>query len=446
MKALIKKIISQKVINFYHFLISSLATRYFNNPSDEMVVIGVTGTKGKSTVVNLVGKMLAQADFKVGWITSVNVRIGKKTKPNPWNMTMPGRFMLQRSLRKMADANCDYVVIEVTSEGIKQWRHRGINFDTVCFTNISPEHIKAHGSFENYKQAKGKIFKNLVSKKRKKLPSSPYLGKVIPKIIVANHDDSDSDYFLGFDADKKFTFGIEKDPKKSDQSFVPKSYEVSGKGIKFRLDSTTFSCSLLGRFNLYNILGALTIARAHKIDFVTIKKALAQIEEIPGRMEFIDQGQDFEVVVDFAHTPDSFQAVLETIKRAFFVVSGFKDCICVFGSAGGGRDQWKRPKLGKIASEYCDKIVLTTDDPYKEDPQKIAVDIKEGIDTSDTEVFEELDRRKAIRKAFRMASKDDIVLLLGKGSERVLPVDGEKIDWDDREVAREELQKIMESS
>jgi UDP-N-acetylmuramoyl-L-alanyl-D-glutamate--2,6-diaminopimelate ligase len=212
--------------------------------------------------------------------------------------------------------------------------------------------------------------------------------------------------------------------------------------VKFRLDSTTFFCSLLGRFNLYNILGALAIVRAHKVDFVTIKEALSKVEGIPGRMEFIDEGQDFEVIVDFAHTPDSFQAVLETIKKAFFIVSGFKDCICVFGSAGGGRDQWKRPKLGEIASKYCDKIILTTDDPYKEDPKKIAADIKEGIDTGSTEVLEELDRREAIRRAFQLASEDDIVLLLGKGAEKILPIGGEKISWDDREVAREELEKL----
>lgn len=446
MKALLKKIIPGRLINFYHFLISSLAVRYFNDPSQEMVVVGVTGTKGKSTVVNLAGRMLAQAGYKVGWITSVNVRIGEQIKPNPWNMTMPGRFMLQRALRKMAAANCEYVLVEVTSEGIKQWRHRGINFDTVCFTNISPEHIEAHGSFEDYKKAKGKIFKNLVTKQRKKLPFSPYLGKVVPKIIIANHDDEESSYFLDFSADKKFTFGLERDKRERDQSFVPANYEVSGKGVKFRLDSTTFFCSLLGRFNLYNILGALAIARAHKVDFVTIKEALAEVEGVPGRMEFINEGQDFEVIVDFAHTPDSFRAVLETVKKSFFVVSGFKDCICVFGSAGGGRDQWKRPQLGKLASEYCDKIVLTTDDPYKEDPQKIIDAIKEGIDKENAEVYEKLDRREAIRKAFQLASQDDIVLLLGKGAEKVLPIGGEKLSWDDRKVAREELQKIMESS
>lgn len=446
MKRLIKKILPEKVVNFYHFILAMFASFYYRFPSRKLVVIGVTGTKGKSTAVYLAGRMIEQAGYKVGWISSLNIKIGEKEWLNPWHMTMPGRLRTHWLLRQMSNRGCDYVLIEVTSEGIKQWRHWGINFDTVCFTNLAPEHLEAHGGFEAYKKTKARIFKNLSSQRRKKLPFSPYLDQQVPKIIVANRDDPQGDYYLNFDADKKYTFGLKRGGEQiqAGQDFVPASFEVSGKGIKFRLDSTTFECKLLGKFNLYNALSALAIARSQKIDFLTIKKALSNIKGLPGRMEFIDEGQDFEIIVDLAHTPDSFEAVFETIKETYFLVSGFKNCICVFGAAGGGRDKWKRPQLGEVAAKYCDRIVLTNEDPYNEDPDQIIADIAEGIEDKD-KVDKVKNRRKAIRKALKMADKNDIVLILGKGTEANMVIGDKEIPWDDREVTKEEIRSVLTS-
>ncbi|HMB66233.1 MAG TPA: UDP-N-acetylmuramoyl-L-alanyl-D-glutamate--2,6-diaminopimelate ligase, partial [Patescibacteria group bacterium] len=423
-----------------------LASYYYSFPSQDMVVIGVTGTKGKSTVVNLAGRMLEEAGYKVGWISSLSIKIGAKESLNPWHMTMPGRFKTRSLLRRMEKEGCEYALLEVTSEGIKQWRHWGLNLDTVCFTNLAPEHLEAHGGFEAYKRTKGKIFKNLTSHQRKRLPFSPYLDQQVPKVIIANRDDKQSDYYLGFSADKKFTFGLKRgeDKLEPDQDFIPASFEVSGKGIKFRLDSTTFECKLLGKFNLYNALSALAVARSQKVDFLTIKKALAKVKGLPGRMEFIDEGQDFEVIVDLAHTPDSFEAVMETVKETYFVVSGFKNCICVFGAAGGGRDRWKRPKLGEVADKYCDKIILTNEDPYKENPDQIIADIAEGIENEE-KVIKIKDRRKAIGRALEIADEGDIVLILGKGTEANMVVGNKRIPWDEREVTRACLQDNVAS-
>lgn len=444
MKHLLKKIIPESVLSLYHYLLAVAANYWYHKPSEEMIVIGVTGTKGKSTVVNLTGRMLEESGFEVGWVTSLNVKIRDDDFLNPWHMTMPGRFKLQKFLRKMADRGCQYALVEVTSEGIKQWRHLGINFDTVCFTNLAPEHLEAHGGFEAYKKTKGRIFKNLSGQERKKLPFSPYLGQQVPKIIAANRDDEQSEYFLHFDADRKFSFGLEKkqSEKDRDRDFIPSNYEAFGKGIKFRLDSTVFESKLLGKFNVYNALAALTLARSQRVDFVTIKKALAKVKGLPGRMEFIDQGQDFEVIVDLAHTPDSFEAVFKTVKKSSFVVSGFRNMICVFGAAGGGRDEWKRPRLGEIADQYCDQIILTNEDPYREDPDKIIDDIAQGVDNKD-KLHKVKNRRKAIRKAFQIADKKDVVLLLGKGTEATMVIGGKEFDWDERKVAEEELEKVL---
>lgn len=436
MKNLLKKIIPEKIINLYHLLIAILASFYYRFPSQEMIVIGVTGTKGKSTVINLTGRMLEQAGYKVGWVSSLNVKMGPEEFLNPWHMTMPGRFKIQQLLRTMSNRNCEYVLIEATSEGIKQWRHWGINFDTVCFTNLSPEHLKAHGSFEAYKKTKGRIFKRLSSHERKEFSFSPFPDKKIPKTIVANKDDQHSDYYLGFEADQKFAFGLQAQEDEGFTYFQPEDYQVKDQGSEFSLQGTDFQVKLPGKFNLENALAALTIARSQKMEFSTIKKALEEVKQLPGRMETIDEGQSFKVIVDLAHTPDSFEAMFEAVEPS----SQDSKTICVFGAAGGDRDEWKRPELGKIADSYCDEIILTNEDPYQEDPDKIINDIAQGINES--ELLRIKDRRKAIRKSLEIAEEDDKVLILGKGTEATMVIGDRTISWDEREVTREELRKI----
>lgn len=436
MKRLIKKIVPQVLINFYHLLWAIAAGLIYRFPSRKMIVIGITGTKGKSTTINLAGRILEEAGFKIGWISSLNIKIGESQQLNPWHITMPGRLRLRRLLKKMVSKGCQYALIEVTSEGIKQWRHWGVDFDLVCFTNLAPEHIETHGGFENYKRAKGKIFKNLASSSVKNFSFSNFQPEPVPKTIIANKDDPYSWYFLDFGADRKITFGIKKEA-----DLKPSKYTVLKQGLKFKLEGIEFQTNLIGKFNLYNVLAALSIAYSQKVDLRVIKKVLSRIQGLPGRMEFIKEGQDFKVVVDLAHTPDSFKAVFETLQQTFFDDPEFGRYICIFGAAGGGRDQWKRPQLGKIAEKFCDKIILTNEDPYWEDPDQIIEDIKQGIEDQN-KVEKIKDRRKAIHYGLELADKGDLVAVLGKGTEATQVIKGEKFEWDDREVVREELGKL----
>lgn len=385
MKTLIKKIIPPFFLDWYHLTLAFLGAILYGFPAQKLKVIGITGTNGKSTVVNLATEVLEEAGFKVASLSSIKFKIGPKEWQNSLKMTMPGRMKLQKFLRQAVTANCQYAVIEVTSEGIKQHRQRFIDFEVAVLTNLTPEHIESHGSFEKYREAKGKLF------------------QACQKIHIINTDDPNAEYFLQFPAKKKIVYG-------------------GRTSVKLNL-------KLLGEFNYYNALAALQIGLSQGIDLETGKKALEKAESIPGRMEVIYR-KPYSVIVDYAHTPDALEKVYETI-------TGRK--ICVLGACGGGRDKWKRPELGKIAEKYCDEIILTNEDPYDESPEKILEDIKKGAPGAQ----KILDRREAIRKALGLAKPNDTVIITGKGSEPWMCVArGKKIPWDDREIVREEFREL----
>ncbi|HNU96874.1 MAG TPA: UDP-N-acetylmuramoyl-L-alanyl-D-glutamate--2,6-diaminopimelate ligase [Candidatus Portnoybacteria bacterium] len=372
-------------------------------PSKKLIVIGITGTKGKSTTVVLSGKIFQEAGIKVGWVSSLTINYGEEEIINKYHMTMPGRFFIQSALAKMVKNGCKYAIIEVTSEGIKQFRHKFIKFSGAVFTNLAPEHIEAHGSFEKYRSAKLKLFKTT--------------AKIKNNFGIYNVDDKNVEWFLKYSIKNKFEFS-------------PKN------------DKIDLQMSLIGDFNYANALAALTIAKSQGISEEIAKQAFKKVKFIPGRMEEIVEGQNFRIFVDLAHTPDSFEKVFEAIKQI-----PRNKIISVFGAAGGGRDKWKRPELGRIASENSDIVILCNEDSYSENPGQIISEIKSGIQNTrhkiqDT-IFEIEDRREAIKKAFLLAQKDDIVLILGKGTEQTMVIGKNKFCWDDREVVREELKKIM---
>jgi len=441
-----KKYIPGFLKSYYHFLLVVLAATIYGFPSQKIKVIGITGTQGKSTTVNLLGKILEEAGFKTSWVSSLNIKIGQKQRINPYHMTMPGRFFIQKFLRQSVNQGCDYAIIEVTSEGIIQHRHRFINFDVALFTNLSPEHIERHGSFKKYKQAKEKLFQSL-SKSSKKVID----GRKIKKIIIANLDDEHVKDFLQFPADEKWGYRLK--PKTQNQQLESENqfkslkiteaqqYQVQTKGIKFNVEHTEFNLKLLSKFNIYNALAAICAASSQGIGFNTSKNALQKTRGMAGRMEEIIRGQKFKVFVDLAHTPNSFKQVFKfarTLKP--------KNIIAVFGSAGGGRDKWKRPELGKIAANFCQFIVLTNEDPYDENPGEIINNIEKGVADSGFEMkncFQVEDRRKGIKKALSLAKKDDIVMVLGKGTEQTMVVGEKTSKWDDRETTKEELEKVI---
>ncbi|OGN27671.1 MAG: hypothetical protein A2941_01635 [Candidatus Yanofskybacteria bacterium RIFCSPLOWO2_01_FULL_49_17] len=409
----IKRVIPRPVFEFfqpmYHRTLAYGGALRYGFPSHGMKVIGVTGTKGKSTTVFLITKILEGAGKKVAAIGSLGFKMGKKEWPNTLKMTMPGRFRLQKFLNEACRAGCEFVVLEVTSEGIKQMRHLGIKFDTAVFTNIHREHLETHGSFESYLKAKQELF------------------RVCGKNHVINVEDPNAEEFLKFNADKKLTFGL----KEGDVH--PGSYKAVSDHSEFIILGEQVMLSLAGQFNIYNALAAIATTSVYDITLHQAAEALAAITAIPGRMEFI-QREPFSIVVDYAHTPDSLRVVYEEIKKH---TTG--RLIVVFGSCGGGRDKWKRPEFGKIADELADEIILTNEDPYEEDPMAIIEEIKVGIGRTDKlQVI--LDRKEAISAAIKMAAPGDSVVITGKGSEISMAVAGnKKIPWSDKEIVKEAL-------
>lgn len=411
--------------SIYHYLWAFFSALFYGFPSRHLKVIGITGTKGKSTVSEMTLKILEEAGFRVALLNSIKIKITENEEKNLFKMTTPGRGYLQRFLKKAVKAQCQYAIIEITSEGISQHRQKFINFDTVVFTNLSPEHIERHGSFENYRAAKGKLFEE--NKKNH----------------ILNLDNANIDYFLQFSAEKKIGFTLKDSQKPVDKIIKGENLEIQEEGSKFFVEETEFNLHLPGKFNVYNALCAIAIAASQNISLITCKKALEKIQGVPGRMEMVIK-KPFKVIVDYAHTADSLCEVYKTLTNSRKLAKN--KLICVFGACGGGRDKWKRPKMGEVAAQYCDEIILTNEDPYDEDPYQILSMIKSGIFKSKFPIsnfHEILDRREAIRKALSLAKPNDIVVITGKGCEPWMCVaNGKKISWDDREIVKEEFNNL----
>ncbi len=434
-KRLLKKIVPQPVLLFYHWALAHLAAFIYGHPSNKMIVIGVTGTSAKSTVVNLIGQILEQAGFKVGLTTTFNFKIGKEEKINKHKMTMLGRFALQKLLKQMYKAGCQYAVIETTSQGVKQYRHLGINYDIGVFTNLSKEHIEYHGSFEKYRKAKQKFFQHLSKCKRKKINK-----KIINKASIVNLDDENKEYFLKFKVDQQYGYTCEGNILKDIKVVSAENIRTMSDGSEFIVNNVNFKINLLGKFNVINALSAICVALSQSIDLNICQKALTKVEQIPGRMEVVDK-QPFTVIVDYAHIPDSLEKVYQTLKnlrQKRIRLRRKPRLICVLGSAGGGRDKWKRPIMGQIAEKYGDEIIITNEDSYNEDPEQIIDQIISGI--KNKKAIKILDRKKAIRKAINLARAGDVVIITGKGCEPwIMGPKNQKIAWDDRAIVREVL-------
>ncbi len=439
-KSFIRQLAPVFVISAYHLSLAFFAALWYRFPSRYMVVVGVTGTKGKSSTIFMLAKILEEAGIAVAASSSLMFKIKENEWLNPYHMTMAGRFRLQKFLYQAKSAGCTHVIIETTSEGIAQHRHRFIYFDAAVFTNLSPEHIEAHGGFENYKQAKGKLFAAL-----SRSPHKTVAGKRVEKISVVNIDDEQALYFIGFFADRKYGFSARGMSllEGSDKAmcFFAQVKQTDSSISAFVLDGVSFSLRVPGEFNIYNALCAAVTAKGLGVECAIASKALEKIEEIPGRMKFVREGQTFTAVIDLAHTPSSFEAVFKTaaaLKRSEGRI------IALFGSAGGGRDKWKRPELGAIAARYADYIILTSEDPYDEDPLAICAAISAGIAREGfrgtLKIIQE--RRSAIQAAVSAARENDTVLFLGKGTEQTIIAGGQSLFWDEQSVVSEEIKRM----
>src|SRR3989344_3915498 len=327
-KKFLKKIIPARLWDAGHLILALTGALRYWFPSRGIIVIGVTGTNGKSTVVEIIHQIFSDFGFRVGSLSSLREKIRDEISPAKPKTTMPGRWALQRFLSEARRVGSQIAVVEVTSEGIKQYRHIGVDFDSAVITNLRPEHIEAHGSFEAYRSAKGRVF-----------------AKV--RRSVVNLDDPSAFYFAHFEADEKVGYGLAKENNRDGlKAVLPEDVRFSADEIAFSYGGLKFSSSLVGDFNLYNILAALAVAVGFKLPLEGVRDSIKKIKGIPGRMELV-QKEPFRVVVDYAHTPDALEAVFRMVRS--FWAPPEKKIIAVFGSAGGGRDKWKPPEPGRHA-------------------------------------------------------------------------------------------------
>ncbi len=441
MKRVIRKILPRFVLQGYHLALAKTASVVYRNPSRNMIVIGVTGTKGKSTTSFMIAKLLEASGHTVGLTSTALFKIGKKEWLNDTKMTMLGRFRLQRFLRDMVKKGCDVAVVETSSEGVLQSRHRGIDYDIAVFTNLTPEHLEAHGGFENYKNAKLAFFQHVAKGHAKKIH-----GETIEKAFVVNLDDPHAKDFLQFSVAKRYGWSMQSaDQTALDKVFQISQVESTAQGSDFLLSGQRFHVPLIGKVNVMNAGAAVTVAHHLGATFTTIQQGLAQLPQMPGRMERIDNPLGFTVIVDYAHEPESTKKLYEAV-RLFLP----KRIIHVTGSAGGGRDKARRHILGNLAGQNATIVVVTNEDPYDEDPQAIidavASGAREAGKRDNVDLFLIPDRRDAIAKALYLAQEEDVVLITGKGSEAVIVGKNfAKTPHDDRVVVKDELEKLVKS-
>lgn len=433
MKWLAQKFIPGFLVSWYHFCLAFFSAALFGFPSRKLVVIGITGTKGKTSTGHFIWSALNSAGYKTGLISTATIAIGKAAAVNTKHMTMPGRFAIERILRNMVASGSEFAVIETTSQGILQWRHKGIVYDIAIFTNLTPEHIEAHGSFAAYRGAKQELFKHLGASARKNVG-----GRAIPKIIIANADSPEARNFLRYPADRKLTYGTVEGADARATDIVDRidgvSFNVSGKKIRLHV---------AGAFNAVNALPALLMAEALHLDREKVARGLEAVTSIPGRMEVVSK-EPFTVIVDYAHEKRSMIEAL-TACRSFLEPKN--RLIALIGSEGGGRDRAKRKEIGEAAGELADIVFISTTDPYDEEPISIINEVaaaacsagkREGVN-----LFRIPDRREAIAKALDLAKLEDIVILTGMGAQETMIVKNQKtLPWNDRAIALEELQKI----
>jgi UDP-N-acetylmuramoyl-L-alanyl-D-glutamate--2,6-diaminopimelate ligase len=442
LKKFIRGLVPAGVLIGYHASVNWIAQLFAGFPARTMITIGVTGTEGKTSTVSYISNLLVTAGFKTGFTSTATFKVGPRVTMNPMKMTMPGRFSLARLLLRIKKSGARYLIVENTSEGLRQHRHAGIAYDVAVFTNLSPEHIESHGSFENYRKAKEMLFASLAHAHRK--PG-------VKKIIIANLDDAHAKHFLSYDADEKWGFTLEGAGSHEVTHVVrPAEYSCGPTGIEFVLtdkagNAVRISTGLVGIFNLKNMLAAAAVALSQGVTLEKVKEGLEKLEPVPGRMEPISEGQPFTVIVDYAHAPSSLKLVYSTLREQ---LAPGKKLIAVLGSAGGGRDKGKRPVMGELAARLVDFSVVTNEDPYDEDPAEIIQQVAQGFVNAGKKKGEDyvevLDRREGIRWALDKARPGDVVVITGKGCEAVImSKDGKRIPHDDRTVAREIIGELQ---
>jgi UDP-N-acetylmuramoyl-L-alanyl-D-glutamate--2,6-diaminopimelate ligase len=385
------------------------ADEFFDRPTEELQVAGVTGTNGKTTTAFLLYAILAAAGRRPGLLGTIESRVGGERRPAV--RTTPEAIDLQREFREMLDAGDRSAAVEATSHGSALGRLDRVRFSALVFTNLTQDHLDFHGTLEEYFDAKRRLFTET------RPPAAVNVGDAHGRLLAEE--------LRG--RNELLTFGLTDDAElRADE------LELGPRGAHFRVDGIELETRLRGRFNVENVLGAVAAARLLEIPDDAIAYGVRELRGVPGRFEAVDEGQPFAVLVDYAHTPDSLENVLRTARDL-----AQNRVICVFG-CGGDRDRGKRPLMGRIATELADVAIVTSDNPRSEEPEAIIAEILAGA--SDAEV--EPDRREAIARAIGEAAEGDVVVIAGKGHEQGQQFADGTIPFDDREVAREALRRL----
>lgn len=391
-----------------------LCAAFFGNPADSLTLIGVTGTNGKTTSCFLIHDLLTKLGYSTGLLGTIKNVAGSLELPS--TLTTPDPFELHGLFRKMVDAGCTHCVMEASSQALYQRRLEGVHFKAAIFTNLTQDHLDYHGTFENYIAAKAMLFRQT-------------------EIAVLNEDDEAAFKMVEGADCKVITFSRKRD----EADYTAKNIQIRAGGVEYELVSEQrigrVRFHVPGAFSVYNSMGAIVCLSEMGFDFRAMLSYVSSFETIPGRMEVVKADVPYTVIIDYAHTPDALENVLGTLRE---ITEG--KVITVFG-CGGDRDNTKRPLMGKIAAAGSDMVIVTSDNPRTEDPEKILDDIMQGIVKPRIPVYRIANRKEAIAKAMKKAKAGDVILLAGKGQETYQIIGHEKLHLDEREVVAEILKK-----
>ncbi|MDN5819727.1 MAG: UDP-N-acetylmuramoyl-L-alanyl-D-glutamate--2,6-diaminopimelate ligase [bacterium] len=398
-----------------------LVSGLYGNPASDLSVIAITGTNGKTTTASYINEILKQAGLKTAMFSTAQIEIDGQLQANELNVTVASVRRMQQFFKQAKRAKVDYVIIEATSHALDQHKLDGVPIEAAVMTNLTQDHLDYHATMEKYAEAKAKLF------------------EMNPKFMILNRDDEWYEYYAKYQpTGQTITYGTDVDSE-ARIDYV-KLYK-KGSEAKVIVDHQTkldMATALPGKFNVYNMTAAAATGYLLGVKVSDIVEGVANLESIPGRFERVVEGLGYDVIVDYAHTPDALEQLLEAARA-----STKNRLMLVFGSCGD-RDKGKRPIMGGIAARLADRIFLTDEESYNEDPQAIRDQIREGIDAGkgDSKTEEFPDRREAIEKALKVAKKGDSILITGMGHEKYRIVQGEKIPWNDSEVVRQILDEL----
>lgn len=418
----VRKFLPRSAVRFVEEIYRQIRVRvvslWYGNPASGQRVIAITGTNGKTTTASYINEILKESSLTTAMFSTAVIEVAGKKRINDLNATVATTGQMQRFFREAKKAKVDYVILEVTSHSLHQHKLDTVPIEVAVMTNLTQDHLDYHGTMQKYADAKGLLFANE------------------PKFIVLNRDDEWFDFFDNYQASgQKMTYGTHEEAE-ARIDYV-KLYK-KGSEARVVFDHQTkleLATALPGKFNVYNMTAAAVVGYLVGIKLTDIVEGVANLETVPGRFERVGEGLPYDIVVDYAHTPDALEKLLEAAR----LVTKNR-VILVFGACGD-RDKSKRPIMGAIAAKAADRIVLTDEESYNEDPEQIREQIKQGIIEAKGEgkMAEIADRRAAIEKALTIARKGDTILITGMGHEQFRIVNGERIPWNDSDVVREAL-------